>query len=99
MKFVLLLLLYALLGAVLSMRGCRVLMLILVICCAWVFLILGHLFVRPEMGIVEFGFWMLASAVTTQLGYFAGVLVRAYWTPKADSAHASKPVINSRRWH
>jgi hypothetical protein len=97
MKFALLLFLYMVLGVVLSMRGFRVLVLILTISCTWALLILGHLFGRPEMGIVEFAFWIVASAVTIQLGYFAGVLIRAYRTPKADTAPATKPVSHSRR--
>ena len=88
---------YTILGVVLSVCGFRVLVLPVVIVCAWALLILGHLFERPEMGIVDFGFWMVASAVTIQLGYFAGVLIRAYWAPEAESAHASKAVDNSRR--
>ena len=88
---------YTMLGVVLAMCGFRVLVLPVLSVCAWTLLVLGHLIGRPEMGIVEFGFWMVALAVTIQLGFFAGVLIRAYWTPEADAAHASKPVDNSRR--
>ena len=39
---------------------------------------------------------MVVTAVSIQTGYFGGVLIKAYWFPKPDTASPPKPVIHSR---